>query len=161
MFSVSAQNSVRDIALDGLEEKPSHILVQPTPFNTLLWRILVMTEEGYKVGYYSLFDSDEEIDYTSYPSDKNLLNPVADDWGVQRLQWFTKGFYAVNQTDDRIVIQDLRMGLEPDQYVFQFAVAQNADNVITVIPNEQIRGQRDMSRLSVVWQRIWNDNVEM
>ena len=161
LWSVSAQNSVGDIALDGLDERPRHILVQPTAFNTLLWRILAMTDDGYKVGYYSLFDESDDIIYTHYPSNPDLLTSISDHWSVKRLQWFSKDFYAVSKVDNKITMSDLRMGLEPDQYVFSFAVAENMEQGIVPTVPEQMPGIRDMSRLSRIWDRIWDKDVDL
>lgn len=144
-WSVAAQYHVKNIALSQVESQ--QILVQPTPFNTLLWRILVIQEDGYKVGYYSLFDNTSDIEFQTFPSDKTLL---INKWATARLLWFTKGFYSVNKdSDGNIILSDLRMGLEPDQYVFNFAINQD--------PPLMIRPNRDVSRLNDVWARIWRD----
>lgn len=165
LWSMSAQNSVRDVALDQWDgaEKPAHILVQPTPFNTVLWRIVIVTDAGYQVGYYSLFDGDREISYKNFLSQTDLLNTIAEDVNVKKLQWFSKGFYAVTAADNKIVMSDLRMGLEPDQYVFSFAVGEQTEQgaITPVIIPEQVLGVRDMSRLSRVWDRIWDENVAL
>lgn len=56
-------------------------------------------------------DETDEIEFKFYPSQNELLNPIADNWNVKRLQWFTKGFYKVSNVENKIVITDLRMGL--------------------------------------------------
>ena len=139
-WSVFAQQYVYNIARPQTE---GQMLVQPTPFNTILWCVLVIQDDGYKVGYYSLFDESQNIEFQSFLSDKSLLN---NSWAALRLQWFTKGFYAVTQDGENIIISDLRMGLEPDQYVFNFII--NHDPPLMVQP------KRDLSRLKDIWDRI-------
>ena len=51
----------------------AQVLVTPTPFNTLLWRILIMDESGYYEGYYSLFDDKDNVPMHHYPSNRRLL----------------------------------------------------------------------------------------
>ena len=88
-------------------------LTVPTPFNTLLWRVLVMDDRGYYEGFYSLLDKSDTISFDHYPSKKSLLNGIAGHWPVQRLKWFTHGFYTIHKSGRAIVFTDLRMGLEP------------------------------------------------
>jgi inner membrane protein len=40
----------------------------------------------------------------------------------ERVAWFSRGYYRLDQRGDEITVSDLRMGLTPD-YVFQYAVA--------------------------------------
>jgi inner membrane protein len=142
-WSVVAQWHVTQIARPQIE---GQMLVQPTPFNTILWRVLVMQDDGYQVGYYSLFDNTKEIKFGKFESDPDLLSETA---SVNRLKWFTKGFYSATNEGDDIVMSDLRMGLEPDQYVFRYIV--NEDPAIMAESN------RDMSRLNDIWDRVFRD----
>ena len=72
-----------------------------------------MQDDGYYVGYYSVFDDKKDIKFTRYDSRTDLLEPLADTWGVKRLQWFSHGFYRVSQPSPcEVVITDLRMGVE-------------------------------------------------
>lgn len=143
-----------DKTLSAQKIKHTHFFTTPAPFNTLLWRTVVMDETGYYEGFYSLFDKDEHISFTHYPSNEKLLQSINDVWVIQRLKWFSKGFYSVSQKNQSIVISDLRMGVEPD-YVFRFNVA-NVSNphAISVTP-ELLPVNRDLSKLKSMWQRIW------
>jgi inner membrane protein len=149
-WSVGAQAYVRSIVVGNPQMTDSaKILVQPTPFNTILWRVVIMEDESYRIGYYSLFDDTKQIDYKVYPLDKTLLSGLENTFAVQRLQWFTKGFYDVVQIENDIIIRDLRMGLEPENYVFQF--------IINREPNAQYYSPRNMRRLGDVWDRMIRD----
>ena len=46
------------------------ILTVPAPFNTFLWRVLVMNERGYYEGFYSIFDEGRHVSLIAYPSEK-------------------------------------------------------------------------------------------
>jgi inner membrane protein len=136
------------------------ILTVPTPFNTLLWRVLVMDDRGYYEGFYSLLDQDRNIRFTHHPSQDRLLESLAGHWPVERLRWFTHGFYAVDTRDRAIVITDLRMGLEPD-YIFRFKVGEISNPHPIPTPSERIRSNRGVERLRSVWERIWDENARI
>jgi inner membrane protein len=114
-----------------------------------------MTDSGYVEGFYSLLESNNEIRFHEYPSSPELLKPIADDWHVRRLQWFTKGFYKVEKEDNKIIISDLRMGVEP-QYFFRFAVGRFLDGEIITQPPEQVDPpETDMREsLNRLWDRL-------
>jgi len=162
VWSAVAQNTIERRVMAQLPDNitTEQVLVQPTVLNTLLWRILVMQPDGYQVAYYSVFDRGDDLRFKSYDSDHALLTSIADSFGVKRLRWFTKGLYAVDETNNQITITDLRMGMEPNQYVFSFAVGQRDDlGQITQGPNSAIAQGRDMGTLSKIWARIWDENI--
>jgi inner membrane protein len=131
-----------------------------SPFNTLLWRVVVMQEDTYLVGYYSLLDEPPVLRYDSYPRNTTLLAGLDDHWPVARLRWFTKGFYAVVERDSYILIQDLRMGLEPD-FVFQFRVARAANPHAIPISARRAPVQQRFERLADIWRRIRDPGVRI
>ncbi len=99
-WTVAAQSHVEgrvhdSLAGSNLADGP--VLVTPTPFNSLLWRIVVMDEGGYHEGYHSLLRDDSALALERHPSHRALLDPLRQDWNVQRLAWFAKGFYSVTQ----------------------------------------------------------------
>ncbi len=132
----------------------------PAPFNTLLWRAVVRDEGGYYEGYYSLLDDNNDIRFSYFPSREALLTEIADHWPVQRLQWFSRGFYAVSERQGDIVISDLRMGYEPS-YVFQFKVGEISNPHPKPVVAEQISPERDLGMLQLVWDRIWDQDVRL
>ena len=99
-WTVAAQAHVegavqRSIAATPLENK--RVLVTPAPLNSLLWRVVVMDDDAYHEGFRSLFDASERIPLERHASAPTLLDSLRDDWTVQRLAWFSKGFYSVRQ----------------------------------------------------------------
>ena len=140
----------------------SKTLVGPSPFNTLLWRVIGMTDSGYVEGSYSLLDKSDEIKFKFHSSENELLNPISDDWNVKRLQWFTKGFYRVSNINDKIVITDLRMGVGT-LYFFRFAVGEKKYNIISTAQVEKLDPEEidSLEPLERLWRRIWDENVEI
>ncbi len=134
------------------------LLISAGPFNTALWRIVVMQADGnYYEGFYSLLDGSNDVSLAPYRSDVDLLSGLEQHWPVQRLQWFAKGYYKVWQREGDIILSDLRMGYEPE-YVFSFVVGKLNNPHIMPVPAARVRPNRDLKRLSLVWNRIWSDD---
>ena len=146
-----ASLAAQDIAAEKM-------LTVPAPFNTLLWRVLVMDETGYHEGFYSLLDDRRQIRFRHYDSRPALLESVSDHWPVKRLRWFTHGFYAVSREGGDIVITDLRMGIEP-AYVFRFKVAEIIDGRIRPGSSRKVASRPRLEQLRWVWQRIWQPDA--
>jgi inner membrane protein len=113
-----------------------------------------MDDDKYYEGFYSLFDPTRNIEFTNHPSEPQLLKDIEKHWPVQRLQWFTHGFYSVQQLLDDIVITDLRMGMEPS-YVFRFKVGEKVNPRAIPTESRRVYSERPWGQLQWVWQRIW------
>jgi inner membrane protein len=160
-WSVAVKLHVDSVARDALAQQGigyTKLLSGPGPFNTLLWRVLVMDEGGYYEGLYSLLDRERTIRFARYPSRPQLLRGLEEHWAVRRLQWFTKGFYSVGLEGNAVVISDLRMGLEPG-YVFRFKVGEIGNPHARPLPAEQLPARRQIERLPWVWERIWSPDA--
>jgi inner membrane protein len=162
VWTVGAKLHVEQVARNALLQQDiasTDVLTTPSPFNSLLWRILAVNDEHYYEGFYSVLDDDVTINFEQYPRELELIEPLSGSWPVQRLQWFTKNFYAASLLDSDIIIADLRMGTEPE-YVFRFKVGEMGNPHPHAAPVEQLDGIRNYERLRWVWHRIWNQQVE-
>ena len=161
MWTLGAKLHVEQVARSALQQQniaSTDVLTTPSPFNSLLWRILVVNDEHYYEGFYSVFDGDDSINFERYLREPGLIEPLRTSWPVQRLQWFTKNFYAASLLDSDIVITDLRMGTEPE-YVFRFKVGVMGNPHPHTAPVERLPGIRNYERLRWVWHRIWDKQV--
>jgi inner membrane protein len=149
-----------ETALNDRQIKVERYLSSPAPLSTLLWRILVMSDGQYYEGYVSIFDSASDVSLDIYHSSDFLLENIQDEWGVQRLQWFTKGFYSVTQEKQNIVLSDLRMGAECG-YVFNFIVGEQTNTEIVVSDFKKFSVRPDLSQLGSLWDRIWDPSVSL
>jgi len=136
------------------------IFTTPAPFNSLLWRAVVMDASGYYEAYYSVLDGDGGIGFSHYSSDQSLLDGIEDSWPVQRLQWFSRGIYSVSLRQQDIVISDLRMGVEP-HYAFNFKVGEISNPHAKAVTPELLPVIRDFSRVPVLWRRIWDQTITL
>lgn len=142
-------------AVLGLQEAPRFSV--PMPFNTLLWRVVAMTPEGFLEGERSLVADRGPIRFRAYPSDIATLRELAGFPTVRWLPWFNHGFMKTDVRDGRLVLSDLRMGAEPD-YSFRFAVAERASLHWRAIPPEQLAWPwQARRRLPELWRRIWTE----
>lgn len=142
-WSVLAQQHVTRVVEASLQAQgiaAERVLVTPSPFNTVLWRVVVMTPTQYLEGFHSLLDAPQPAGATgtsgAAPAARHLIAWRAYDrgaqWlathgnnpGVQRIAAFSHGFYSLRaggENQDRLQVTDLRMGQEPF-YTFRFDV---------------------------------------
>lgn len=148
-------SNARDaLATLGLEDRP--MFSTPTPLNTVLWRVVVMTDDGYLEGYDSLFVDEGTLDFRAFPSDAASLEEASDIWAVARLRWFAQDFLAARVEVDELILADLRMGQEPN-YVFTHVVAERGNPHWREIPAELIEFEFADRALGTTWDRIWRE----
>lgn len=149
----------RSLAPLGLTEAPRFSV--PTPLNTLLWRIVVMTPEGYLEGERSLIADRGPIRFRAHAIDPAAMAAALETTAGQRLNAFARGFVKAERVDDGLLISDLRMGREP-AYVFQFLVARDEPSRgwVEITPQQVRIDWSAQRRLAPVWQRIWQQPDE-
>jgi inner membrane protein len=161
-WTLGAKLHVDRVARNALQQQniiATDVLTTPSPFNSLLWRILAVDDRHYYEGYYSVFDGNTSISFEQHSRQLALVEPLRERWPVQRLQWFTRNFYAAALSGNDILITDLRMGMEPE-YAFRFKVGEMANPHARPAPVERLSGIRNYARLSWVWSRIWDAQAE-
>jgi len=145
----------RALVAMGLGDAPRFSV--PMPANTVLWRVVAMTDDGYVEGFRSLAADRGPMRFTAYPSDVAALRENAGLPAVQRLAWFNHGFMGAAVVDGTLQLSDLRMGNEPD-YFFRFNVAQRASDGWRSIPPAQPPMARDLAGTwNATWARIWHE----
>ena len=101
MVEREAQQSLATL---GLADAPRFSV--PMPFNTLLWRVVAMTPDGFVEGEHSLVADTRPIAFRHYRSDVEALAAAADLPAVARLRWFNRGFMKAQVRDGRLVLED-------------------------------------------------------
>ena len=127
VWGLSMQVYVGTLADKSLAEQRVSVqqrLVTATPFNSLLWRVVAITPQGYAEGFYSLFDNTTDIRFVHYSQGTDIYNLVRSNWEVNRIAWFSHGYFKMEEKDGVISIADLRMGAEP-YYTFTFGIAKH------------------------------------
>lgn len=148
-WSVLAQQMVTTRAQAALAAQgiaAERLLVTPTAFNTLLWRVVAIEGEHFHEGYASLLDAGPGLAFDRFARRLDLGAAVAGLDGVQRIQAFSKGFHKFSEEDGLLRITDLRMGQEP-RYVFSFAVAERgAAGLHPLQPTRKLGRRPDLER---------------
>ncbi len=159
-WSVLAQQQATQVARASLPQQgiaADALLVTPTPFNTLLWRLVATTPTQYFEGYYSLLDDSPRITWTAHDHGAALISQHPPEPYVARIAAFSHGFYKLSEKDGHLFVTDLRMGQEPT-YTFSFDLGTaEARAAQSHVP--QLKGQRpDVSRvLPWLWRRMWGE----
>ncbi|MBE0642817.1 MAG: metal-dependent hydrolase [Bacteroidetes bacterium] len=86
------------------------VTTSATPFNTMLWRCVAETADGYFIGYRSVFDEQHEVSFWYVPRNGQLLEAIKDQRAVETLKWFSDGWYSVSKDEQGLQFNDLRFG---------------------------------------------------
>lgn len=101
-------HALRSFALQNIPHEK--YFTTPAPLQSFLWMVVAGDENGYYVGYRSVFDSDPTIAYKFFPANEHLLGSVTNQVEVLNLKEFSQGFYTLEQRNDMVVFNDLRFG---------------------------------------------------
>jgi inner membrane protein len=157
-WGVAAQQQVSRVASASLAAQgiaAEQLLVTPTAFNSLLWRVVAVAGDSYHEGFYSLLDKAPQVTFDRYPRGNALAAELKGADDVERLRAFSKGFYAMREDAGRVLISDLRMGQEPS-YTFTFAVAEKRSPAVPLAQPEMVGGRGDIAcSLSWLGTRMW------
>jgi len=131
--------------------------ISPTPFNNLLWYIVINDGKNYYIGYSSVQDKEPPVFHKVLKND-SLLASLKGSKSVQNLVLFSKGYYSVTQTNGDIIFNNLRFGQESGwlsdsaPFVFSYVVCEDKVCMLEV-QKVRFRAFRKES-LSELWIRI-------
>jgi inner membrane protein len=157
-WSAAAQHYVTTRMMATTEAgdlNPDQVLVVPTPFNTLLWRIVLIDGDSYREGFFSLLDPlvdpARPIRFTRHDRGSEHEQATAAFTGANLVRAFSKGFYALSDDGRFAYITDLRMGQHP-YFSFSFAFAEHQS-----LPLREIEPIRFINRMpfdaGIAWLR--------
>ncbi len=129
-WQIQRQVSQHPLAHQGL------IKITPTPFNTMIWRVLSYHQDSYYETFTWIGDT-RPLQWQQQPTNRELISDLNFS-DLQRLEWFTQGLLAFENNQGTLEVIDLRMGFS-NYYPFVFAIAKNTKQ----------------------WQRIEPQQVEM
>lgn len=144
------------LAADGMRFERQTLT--PMPFNSLLWRGLAIDGENYANVYVSLLDGAAPAPVHRHERDVALEAQLPDRASLDKVAWFSRGFYTVFEADGAVFARDLRMGMEPE-YFFTFEIARRNSDALTAVEPVQRPGVRDWSALGWMWRRIFDETA--
>jgi len=110
----------------------------PTPFNNWLWYIVASNEAGSYVGYRSVFDESEHVDFEFFPRNDSLLKVSSRGPEIKLLKRLSQGYYTVELNGDTLLFNDLRFGQmvgwkDPKAgFVFHYYLSPVLDNTLVL-----------------------------
>ncbi len=145
-FTYLAYCSVNKFIIDRevkLAFKEQHIpheqyFTTPAPLQNWLWFVAAGNDNGYYVGYKSIFDRSKSIDLKFFPKNDSLLNPFKNEKSVNELIRFSREFYTVEKWHDTLVFNNLGFGQiigwkDPNQhFAFHFFLQYPEENLLVV-----------------------------
>ncbi|MEQ9425973.1 MAG: metal-dependent hydrolase [Cyclobacteriaceae bacterium] len=129
---------VDSIVIENIEEEQivaKRFMTSPSPFNNILWWALIEKEDEFLVGYISLLDSQNNIEFKSIDKGHNLISGLKPNAQIEVLEKFTKGYFVVKPSGNNLIFNDLRFGtvagwfdLSKD-YIFSFDIQEINGNI--------------------------------
>lgn len=136
----------------GLADAPR--MVQPMPFNTILWRVTVVSDDRRVEAVLGFLDGDAPPTLESFPRDPALAMQANTLEEGQRLAWFTDGFLHYEQVDDLLLATDVRLGV-PGAHPFTFVLARFNGDALEPAPSyRQDRPALRRELLGALWARL-------
>ncbi|GMQ49111.1 metal-dependent hydrolase [Vibrio sp. 10N] len=145
-----------NLALQNISNE--QVLITPSPFNTLLWRVVVVEGDQYFEGLASLLDKEPHIDFIArsrgqWPLEEKPSTLVG-------LEAFSHGFLGYRQQGDQLIVSDLRLGMA-DSLAFEFVFANTTSSPQWTLLDAPTRleSERSFEQISVLWQRMLGDQA--
>lgn len=140
------------------------VFTSPTPFNTLLWRVVAVDGDDYYEGLTSWLDKHpprlERLPRRA--SEAQVV--LADSSQHQRLRWFANDLLRYDLIDGQWVVTDLRLGM-PGYHPFRFALSQQdpqrGDMTLIDFVDMWPAPGRDLSGLKALQQRAWSEDYPL
>lgn len=143
-WSLVAQQVVQDRSRALLAEAgvaPDRLIATPTPFNTLLWKVIAVEGNRYINLYVPLFRGLDGATAFVHARGTDRLACLGASDPLNRLAAFSRGFYRLDLVEDELRVSDLRMGMTPN-YVFSFAIARQTAEGMRQMAPERRHGTR-------------------
>ncbi|USD63434.1 metal-dependent hydrolase [Vibrio sp. SCSIO 43140] len=159
LWGFAAQQVIADRVEENLAAQNisnDQVLITPSPFNTLLWRVVVVEGDQYFEGLASLLDSDSQIDF---------IQRSRGEWPLESkpqtligLEAFSHGFLGYRQDGEKLIVSDLRLGMA-DSLAFEFVFAKaTADSKWQLLEAPtRYPSERSLDQISVLWERMLGD----
>jgi inner membrane protein len=156
-WSFAAQQAITERVQPALAEAGfagADLLVQPMPFNTVLWRATAINGQQRVEIVTGFLDGDRSLTLEYFPRQPELADSVAQLPETRRLEWFTNGFLDYQTRNGEITATDVRLGI-PGSHPFTFFLANEHDGAVT--PGNGERAPRpafNSAALPLLWGRI-------
>jgi inner membrane protein len=138
-WSIAAQANVTKHVLAAPEAGglgPQRVLVTPTPFNTLVWRIVLLHDDYYDEGFYSLLDPwadpGRRVQFARFSRGAEIDARTQEFDDANVIREFTRGYYALADNGNQVTITNLLAGQYP-HYAYTFAFAEYQTDMLDAV----------------------------
>ncbi|CEA02430.1 integral membrane protein [Pseudomonas saudimassiliensis] len=123
------------LAAEGIQAEAT--FTSPTPFNTVLWRVVAVAGDDYYEGLTGWFDR-QPLQLERLPRHASAAQPVLEQSPQhQRLRWFTQDVLRYDLIDNQWVVTDLRLGMT-GYHPFRFALARVGPAGVQLIEHAEL-----------------------
>ena len=144
------------------EQHVVDVFSTPLPFNSLLWRVVIRTNEEQDCEIILSLLDDGPKEALCLPHHRHYAQLAQEHSLLERLEWFTGGWLRYDPIDGVLVATDLRMGVGPGNNSFRFAVAeQDLENRWHHILPYRWPSQADLGDLKHIMQRIYRSTPSL
>lgn len=141
----------RSLATNGVVA--SQLLATAAPLQTMLWRLVAIDGDRVLEAHWSVFDGERTIEWTAVERGNALREAMRGVPAVETLAAFSHGFWKMAKDGDRVLMTDVRMGMEP-RYYFTFAIGRAPGDV------QRVGSRLDVARgIAWLWPRMWGEPV--
>lgn len=136
----------------GLQDAPR--LVQPMPFNTLLWRVTAQNDDQRVEIVTGFLDGGAPLLLQYFPRRPDLRAAAMSSAEGWRLEWFTDGFVAYGLKERTLTATDIRLGL-PGAHPFVFTLGHYENGNLIPAPSDRLARPEIRGELfQALWQRM-------
>ena len=113
-------------------------LTTPAPLQNWLWYVVIESDLGYQVGYYSLFDQSSKIQLHYFPKNHALAINLDNDESYQKLVRFSHHYYTLEMQNGQHIFNDLRFGQTfgwqnpSGNFVFHYILTKPQENAMII-----------------------------
>ncbi len=112
--------------------------VQPSPFNILGWQVLGVDETEFVSALTGIAPSCDVVPVVRGLRNAKAQNAEGLSNSVERLEWFTDGFFNYRQEGESLIMSDMRIGFSPS-FVFSFKIAEKNGDLFQGVEPERHR----------------------
>ena len=127
-------NGIVETALEKQGIEYESCLTIPVSAGNLLWYGVAKTNNGLYLGDYSVLDKNRDITFEFFPKNEQLLADIKDTYMLDRMKWFSRGYYTVAKENGKVRFYNLQCGMsgfkgEDNQAptTFYYQISQNED----------------------------------
>lgn len=138
-----------------------------TPLNIFLWYGVAETDSAFHIGYYSIMDDSEDVEWVSFDKQHERLKPIEDEYGVDRLRWFSDGLFIVREESPGVLnFYTIKFGRSnftartaEESFPFFVRVDMNGENGVTYTTVRRVKEMNLKENLKTLKNRALGRSV--